>query len=345
MAEELSRGQLNIKAPKPLNITSESMVNEWKLWKQQYNFYEIASQMKIQSPEVQVATFMTIIGPEALAIYNTFKLERENDLNEIKDKFEKYFIPKLNITYERYVFNTTVQKHGECFDEFLTNLMNKSKTCELGDLRDSLITDRIILGVNESKLREKLLSQDDLDLNKAVKICRAQEQTTKHLGEMKKEDNVVNIVKSKSHQHHETFDCKRCGRMHGKQQCKAFKHQCENCGRKGHFEKQCWSKKNKKRQEKGKVNSVEEADDEVLFVNAIGSEEDDEDWYETIFYNNKPFNVKLDTGAQCNVMPLSQLRKLNKNLSLRPSVTKRLIGITNDSMRVVGEVELPEKRS
>lgn len=89
-----------------------------------------------------------IIGEEALEIYNTFEFteEEENSLQAILDKFTSHFQPqKRNVTFERHVFNTKVQRSGKNFDQFVKDLRNKSKTCEFGGLCDSLIKDHIVV--------------------------------------------------------------------------------------------------------------------------------------------------------------------------------------------------------
>lgn len=49
----------------------------WEDWLQSYEGYETAVQLLKKPPEVQVATFMSIIGTEAQKIYRTFQLTDE----------------------------------------------------------------------------------------------------------------------------------------------------------------------------------------------------------------------------------------------------------------------------
>ncbi|KAH3793773.1 hypothetical protein DPMN_147294 [Dreissena polymorpha] len=54
-----------------------------------------------------------------------------------------------------------------------------------------MIRDKIIF-TTSGKLQELLLREDELDLNKAVKLCRAYEQSLEHVQEIRHKD--VNIV-------------------------------------------------------------------------------------------------------------------------------------------------------
>ena len=74
----------------------------------------------------------------------------------------------------------------------VTDFKHKAKTCNYGILEESLIRDQIVLGTLILIVKEKLLSHDDLDLEKAVSICQAsvvaKRQTKPHCGQ-----NPLNI--------------------------------------------------------------------------------------------------------------------------------------------------------
>ena len=78
------------------------------------------------------------------------------ELDKILEKFEDYCILKRNVTFERHRFFTWVQKTGETVDQYVTDLRNRSKTCEFGELTDSLIKDRLVCGIPDNSLRERL---------------------------------------------------------------------------------------------------------------------------------------------------------------------------------------------
>jgi hypothetical protein len=59
-----------------------------------------------------------------------------------------------------------------CIRVFLKIL---ASTCNYGALHDSLNRDRLICGISDSNVRERLLRIADLDLQKCLEICRAAE--------------------------------------------------------------------------------------------------------------------------------------------------------------------------
>ncbi len=49
------------------------------------------------------------------------------------------------------------------------------KNCSFGDLSDSLVRDQIVTGILNDKVRESLLRENELTLEKTINICRAAE--------------------------------------------------------------------------------------------------------------------------------------------------------------------------
>uniref|UniRef100_A0A0A9WUB5 30S ribosomal protein S7P n=1 Tax=Lygus hesperus TaxID=30085 RepID=A0A0A9WUB5_LYGHE len=174
---------LNIKPPEPIDVSDSGMAPLWRKWIQQWDWYVIASRLDNKREEIQVATFMSALGPDVIDIFNSFDLNDEEayDLELIKNKFEEYFVGKTNVTYERYLFNKITQSDCQSFDDFCTKIKNQANICEFKDLRDSLIKDKIVIGIKDDKTREKLLIEENLTLTQAIKIYKAHESAKQNL--------------------------------------------------------------------------------------------------------------------------------------------------------------------
>ena len=61
-------------------------------------------------------------------------------------------------------------------DDYVRELKPRSQHCEFGEMREILIRDKIVLGVQDKNIRERLLRQTDLSLDKAISICHAAEE-------------------------------------------------------------------------------------------------------------------------------------------------------------------------
>lgn len=167
---------------------------------------------------MKVAILLNVIGEEAVELYNTFKLpeDERNKLDKVLQEFENYCSPKKNIVYERYKFFNRLQGDGEKFEEFLTDIKKLAQTCEFEGLHDQMIRDRIVVGVNDPSLKERLLrmGSEGLTLQKAVNHCRTTEISKEQLSTLNTtnlgcEVNKV-VIKKKE------FSCSRCGKTHGK---------------------------------------------------------------------------------------------------------------------------------
>ena len=118
------------------------------------------------------------IGTDALNIYNGFAFDNGDtrDIATILKKFDEQIIGELNETYERYKFNSRKQATGERFDMYLTDVRSLAKNFR-NCLCDTLLRDRIVMGMHDNETRKRLLEMKDLTLDRCVDVCRAYEAT------------------------------------------------------------------------------------------------------------------------------------------------------------------------
>ncbi len=90
-----------------------------------------------------------------------------HDLQKVLDKFETYCQPRKNITFERFKFNSRSQNSGEPFDQYITSLRQLQDKCDFDKITpNELLRDRIVFGIVDQKVRERLLCEADLSLEK-----------------------------------------------------------------------------------------------------------------------------------------------------------------------------------
>jgi len=58
--------------------------------------------------------------------------------------------------YERTRFNQRSQLVDEPADHFITNIHRLAENCEFGEMRDQLIRDRLVVGIWDRALSERL---------------------------------------------------------------------------------------------------------------------------------------------------------------------------------------------
>lgn len=353
----------------------------WKKWKQKFFLYLEATGLDTKPESRQVALLLHIIGEKAIEKFNTFSLSKTDSRKpqSVMQAFEQYCIPKANESVDRHIFFSRIQQPGETFDLFLTDLKKLSKQCGFDTLKDSLIKDRIISGLSDSNLKNRLLREEDLDLEKCVRICKASELAQHQLKTLTPDTQIQAITKkaptlppgkdnqtprrtpnkgiNKSHgmenrrqpqptyQHkqnehrHNTKGCSRCGFFHDRYKCPAHNKTCNQCKRIGHFAKMCRSK----RLEYIAQNLPSQVNSEATFIGSIDKISRN-DWIETLIIDNAiKLTAKLDTGAQCNVLPLEIYNRKHIPHKYMVESFALLTKYGSDTIKVIGKCKLPCK--
>ena len=239
------------KPPEALSLQGNPSEN-WRRWIQRFGLYLTASGKVKEDEKVQCAILLHLIGEEALEIYNTFKFATGEDPNKIsvlKKKFEDYVNQRKNTVFEIYRFWEWKQQEGETIEQFITELKTHAKSCEFGEQHDSMIRDRIVFGVRDTRLKERLLRESsELTLEKAASIYRAGEASTTQIKELEDTDKTVPVhwVRNKFNSRRPKplrsklpFNCWKCGTKHQPKSCPAFGRFCFVCKEKDYFAKVC----------------------------------------------------------------------------------------------------------
>ena len=185
-----------LRPPSELKLSGKVAEN-WRRFKQGFELYMSAINADEKPEKQKIAIFLTVAGQEAIDVFNTFTFteEQKDKIDEVLKKFAAYCEPKQNETYEMYIFCCRLQKQGESVEQWITDLKNKSQTCNFGTLADSMIRDQIVVGTNDPKLKERLLRESNLTLDTAVQICQSVETTQQQLQLFASEDvRSINAV-------------------------------------------------------------------------------------------------------------------------------------------------------
>lgn len=98
----------------------------------------------------------------------TLFLNGEQPLEEVTISDDE---PMDNLNIRRYNFGTAVQARDESLDDFFYRLEILAKHCEYNDMKDDLIRDRFIIGIDDTELRDNLLYEENLTLNNVITIA------------------------------------------------------------------------------------------------------------------------------------------------------------------------------
>ncbi|XP_046857694.1 uncharacterized protein K02A2.6-like [Xenia sp. Carnegie-2017] len=329
----MASSNLQWAAPKPLKLDGNVSEN-FRKFEEHWTLFE-KTELKGRSEEERCSYFHLCVGERGREVYKTLTFATpETETNaegeitwlrttsELKSAFKTYCNPRKNITYERHKFNIRNQEDNESIDQYVTVLRTLAATCEFEALHDGLIRDRIVCGIRNQNIKERLLRESDLTLPKAVDICRASEVSREQMKSLN-DQNSANVdtlgndqlkhgYKGKFHNQKSKNNkpengrspkkCGNCGRIHEPKSCPAYGKKCNNCQKLGHFAKYCRSqtKNNKKSIHDVDYESDSSAHGIDMVKTAVTSDSDEEHAYLKI--NNKTIRVKLDSGAETNVL-------------------------------------------
>ena len=344
--------------PKSFNF---SKPEEWPKWFRRFQRFRQASGLTDKSEENQVNTLVYTMGDVADDILASFRLsdEEKKKYDTVVGRFERHFVKKRNVIFERARFNQRRQEEGESVDEFVTTLYCLSEHCEYAGLRDEMIRDRIVVGVRDSILSEKLQLEADLTLEKAVATARQRESVKKQQKVVRAEDSPSNVDavhstqgkkdkpvanKPTPRQPHKfnpvtgSDICTRCGKHShtGRQQCPARDATCRKCHKRGHFQAMCRTKSVRvvSTEDSGEetfVGMIEDSESLIIPTVSTGTEP----WTVNVLLNKLPVEFQIDTGADVSVIPEELYKKL-KAPPLEPT-NKSLMGPSHDTLQVCGQ--------
>jgi hypothetical protein len=329
----------------------------WDIYKAQFNRYCTVAKLTEAEDNtgVKVDCMLYAMGPKAEEIFGSFTFDTENDKKKFATviaKFDNYFQGKTNVIFQRALFNRRVQQQGESIDDFITDLHKLVKYCNYGTFREEAIRDRLVVGVRDIRLSEKMQLVDDLNYTKALEMARNFVSVQKQNQVVYQQDiSVAGIAnrliakkkntikepgwKSTANKQWKSYRC-RSWKKHGQESCPAIEALCNKSKKTGHFAKVCMSKtedtasntKQIKTNKSAKIQAVEEDDSKHYYIRNVGTKELQKKWEETIQVNGIPIKFKLDCGADITVISLQCYNRLLKDSVRLQKQDRKLFGPT-----------------
>ena len=181
---------------------------------------------------------------------------------------------------------------------------------------DEILRDHLVFGICDSKVRERLLRQSALTLAKTDEICRAAKSMSLQMKVFEENSSTsIHAVKpgreqaKSSETEKSTYrECWNCGyrHEHKKEACPALGKTCNKCNKRNHFAAKCRS------QRSVKAVAADEDRDEVFQTGSEGNL-DDTQLITLKLESGNYLRFQVDTGAQCNVVPLGLYKKATKD--------------------------------
>ena len=115
----------------------------------------------------------------------------KHSYTKVQEGFQSFFVVKKNIVYEHARFNMRKQEENENVDAFVTALYALAEHCNYGTLHDELLRDRILVGLADKRLSERMQMEKNLDLEKAIDMTRQSEVVKKQQNTLRSDTSGV----------------------------------------------------------------------------------------------------------------------------------------------------------
>lgn len=115
-------------------------------------------------------------------------------VTRLKSRFDK---TETDII-QRFKFNNRVQQPDESIEDFILSIKLQAEFCNFSDFKESAIRDRIVAGVRDQLLRQRLFNEDNLTLVTAEKICTTWEMAGTNARRLQEGGNAAQIASIQS---------------------------------------------------------------------------------------------------------------------------------------------------
>ena len=162
--------------PNPsINWSSPNLKSEWRKFKRHCELM-FSGPLSGKSDAVKCSYLLIWTGEKGQDLFSTWILT-DAEANKPKvylDKFENYIQPSANPILARYIFHQRNHADWETIESYVTLLKVLDKGCEFETQEDQVVRDRLVIGVKNTRIHERLLSEGaTLTLARAIECSRA----------------------------------------------------------------------------------------------------------------------------------------------------------------------------
>ncbi|UYV80200.1 K02A2.6-like, partial [Cordylochernes scorpioides] len=244
-------------------------------------FYERLEQFLIleeAGDEKKKAYLLTFMGSKTYSVLKNLCspiLPKDKTFDNLIDILKRHFSPKRSIVVERFIFFKRMQLKEESISDYLVEIKRLASSCNFGNFLEDSLRDKMVCGLYNAKIQNRILSEGDISLAKVIEIAlsmEAAEKNTKSFHLEQGEDCVDKLrMERKVESNFQNGKCKHCGKQH-KELCRFKEAICFKCNKKGHIASICWSSRRNLRQHQNQPGNIHQ----------IGDQEEEEEYVQKI---------------------------------------------------------------
>ena len=247
---------------------------------------------------------------------------------------QAHYNPRPSQIVQRFKFKSRTQQAGESIASYVAELRRLSEHCGFGQSLDDMLRDRLVCGLAQARIQQRLLAEVDLTLDKAMKIAQAMEVAKRDAKELRQVEThpvepVHKVNGGTAKPPADRKPCFRCGGQHDHTQCRFRDVECHACGKRGHLKRVCRSRPTDGRTP-GPKQPIHKAQQDVLDLPAEYTMypvtgPNAKPWQTPISVEDHSLVMEVDTGAAVTVISeatFNQVGGVSSLPQLHPSMVK-----------------------
>lgn len=322
----------------------DSSTEDWETYIERVELYCSANDVK---DEKKVAVLLSIIGAKTYGLLRSLLTpEKPNTktFQQIVDTLKSHLNPKPLVIAERFRFHKRNQFQSESIADYVAELRRLSEHCQFGAGLSDALRDRLVCGMHCGSTQKRLLSENDLTLEKALNMAISRETAAKDAAELQQKavecaTNKMSLKQGKKQ------TCYRCGKTsHEANECWFKDKECRKCHKQGHIERVCkadkWQRTEKthskpkfqrERRKTTNVHKVTENDSDqtesdtdserydlgCLELHSVSDTEDRRIIWVTPEVSGVKLKMELDTGSALSVISTADYKRLYPQIALQ----------------------------
>ena len=201
--------------------------------------------------EVEKATLLVVsLRGAALPVLSNLPADRRSDYRALVTALENRFGTAHQAELHRIKLRNQTRKRDESLAELMEDI---ERLARLAYPDAAMLRDRIVCGINNDRIQQRLLSEKGLTYKKALELSQGLETAAKSVCELQstKLEQPAQVHKvtlgrrGRVQMAGVARGCFRCGNTaHSPAHCPFKGAQCHNCGKVGHIRKTCRKPKN-----------------------------------------------------------------------------------------------------
>ena len=253
-----------------------------------------------------------------------------------------------------------MQHEGESAETYISELYELIEFCDYGNLKEEMLRDRLVVGIRDTNLSERMQTDSALTLEKAKTMIRQKAAVKEQRRELEAtvagstlEGIARGTYRRRTNAHEQKpggstrkplnfkggaktdqapNQCTRCGYDKHKagQKCPARTATSNKCNRKGHFSAKCFSKT------VALITSSEDRGLETAFLDVVSSQSG-VPWMAEMQLQGETVQFKLDTGAEVTAISTEAHQHIGSPTLSPPS--KVLYGPARQTLNVLGQFQ------